>query len=89
MASKFSLGSVVMTPGAQGATTEGERITALGRHVAGDWGDVDEEDKATNDQSLKVMGMLMSVFKSAAGVRFYVITDPGHHTTTLLLPSEY
>ena len=46
--SRFSLGDVVATPGALDALREAQQepLELLRRHQAGDWGDLDEEDKA-------------------------------------------
>jgi hypothetical protein len=52
-ASKFGPGSVVATPGALEAfRASGESpLTFLQRHLAGDWGDLDEHDTRENELS--------------------------------------
>ena len=42
---KFPLGQVLATPGALEALPHQELQEALGRHVRGDWGDLDEGKK--------------------------------------------
>jgi hypothetical protein len=50
---RFEPGQLGMTPAAQDAITHEEMITALRRHLAGDWGDVDEHDWQENELSLR------------------------------------
>ena len=64
------------------------------RHVSGDWGDVDDEDRATNEAGKDTGGMLMSVWPIPEPFRdgerkLWIITDPGHEVTTILFPSDY
>lgn len=61
----------------------------LDRHFYGDWGDLDAHDKAMNDEALKTKDRILSVYRTSQGRRFYIITDPDHETTTILLPEEY
>ena len=48
---KFSLGRIVATPGALHALHEAGQSAGefLSRHVTGDWGDLDEEDRQVNE----------------------------------------
>ena len=87
--SKFSLGRLVATPGALAALTHEEILVAVGRHAAGAWGELDEADRAANERSLAEGARLVSVYRSAASVRFYVITEWDRSVTTVLLPEEY
>ncbi len=88
-AMKFSLGQIVITRGAQAAIPNDEVLAALKRHAAGDWGKLDSEDWAANEQALRTGGRLLSVYFSAANVKFYLITEHDRSVTTILLPSEY
>ena len=47
---KFPLGQIVSTPGAIDALTQSGQtpFEFLSRHLAGDWGIVDDEDKQAN-----------------------------------------
>ena len=86
---RFLLGEVVATPGALGMLAPAELQDALLRHVTGDWGDVDQEDRQANEQALADGSRLMSAYKSAQGKPFWVITESDRSVTTLLLPEEY
>ncbi|MBY0458581.1 MAG: hypothetical protein K2V38_14675 [Gemmataceae bacterium] len=93
---KFGFGSVVATPGAVATLKEAGQSPweFLCRHLAGDWGDVDAEDKAANDQALKDGSRLLSAYVLNGGEKIWIITeatdDHGHRaSTTVLLPNEY
>lgn len=68
----------------------------LSRHVAGDFGIVDDEDKASNFQAIQDGSRILSAYllKDADKTKVWVLTeatdDNGNRAaTTLLLPSEY
>ena len=85
----FNLGQLVITANAQGVLAPEEVSSALARHSRGDWGDVCAEDRQTNDRGVVEQGMILSAYQSAKGIKFWVITDPGHDVTTFLLPEDY
>ena len=92
----FPLGQVVATPGALEVLEEaGVAVgTLLARHAAGDWGDLDPEDRGLNEQALVSGARLFSVYQVSAEVTVWVITngddEEGHRdATTVLLPAEY
>ncbi len=89
MAMKFDPGQLGITPGAQAEIPMAEVETALNRHVQGDWGNVSKDDRAQNEWALKNEARLMSVYESANGVVFWIITEADRSSTTILLPSEY
>ena len=67
---------------------------SLNRHVKGDWGDVDEEDKQTNDQALKHDTRLLSAynddrFPQNGVATIWIITEADRSATTVLFPDEY
>lgn len=62
---------------------------ALHRHFRGDWGEVCPEDAKANDESLKSKDRIISSYTDRNGTKFWIITDAGHKTTTILLPDEY
>jgi hypothetical protein len=66
-----------------------EIATALSRHLAGDWGDVCEEDRQENELSLKEGFRLFSVYHAGDGTKFWIITEADRSATTVLLPEEY
>lgn len=86
---KFDLGRVVTTPGAYNEIPLGEVLVALHRHHSGDWGEVCDEDRQENELSLREGFRLLSVYCSANGARFWIITEADRSVTTILLPSEY
>ena len=88
---KFPLGQVVATPGVLAALqgTGESPLTFLQRHVQGDWGDLDEEDKQENEFSLARYLRLWSAYTLRDGTRIWIITEADRSATTILLPSEY
>jgi len=90
------LGQIVATPGALDAlaATNTAPAALLRHHLAGDWGDLDPHDRATNRAALRDGSRLLSAYTLAHGVTLWIITeaadDDGHRpATTLLLPQEY
>jgi hypothetical protein len=87
--SKFPLGQVVATPNALDSLSQPDILTALRRHAAGDWGDVSDEDRQENELSLEEGLRLLSVYRSAGGTKFWIITEADRSSTTVLLPEDY
>jgi hypothetical protein len=85
----FPLGYVCATPGAIDEISVFDQMTALQRHARGDWGELDPEDWAENELSLKEGFRLLSAYHSTQGVKFWIITEADRSATTILLPSEY
>lgn len=86
----FPLGFVAVTAGALERLSPGDIESALNRHARCEWGEMEEEDRRTNDRAVRTGGGVLSVHRGGQDrERFYVITDPGHAVTTVLLPSEY
>ena len=87
----FDLGRIVATPGAlEALELSGETpATFLRRHIAGDWGDLDEHDRAENELSVKEGFRLLSAYRLRDGTRIWIITEADRSSTTILLPSEY
>ena len=83
------LGRTVATPAALGAVSHADIAAALRRHAAGDWGDVTPDDRAANDAALKSGERLLSVYRSATGTTFWVLTEADRSATTVLLPDDY
>ena len=93
---KFPCGRLLITPGAQQAlAATGENVwTYFARHAQGDWGEVDAEDAAANDEALKDGSRILSAYHLKDGTKIWVITeaedDNGQReATTILLPEEY
>jgi hypothetical protein len=89
IAPKFDPGRLVATPGALASIDHPDIMSALSRHVRGDWGDLCDEDWKANEDALVKGSRLFSVFLSEKQVRFYIITEWDRSLTTVLLPSEY
>lgn len=86
---KFELGRLVATPNALNHIPNPEILAALSRHVRGDWGTLDPEDKNANEEALKDGGRLFSAYLSSAQIRFWIITECDRSVTTVLLPEDY
>jgi hypothetical protein len=88
---RFPLGQIVATPGALQALTEAGDSPGpyLRRHVVGDWGELDEDDRRENERSVSAGYRLLSAYITSTGIRIWVITEADRSSTTLLLPSEY
>src|SRR3954470_18855792 len=88
---KFSPGRQVGTPGALKAIHEAGQsaLQFLARHVAGDWGDLGDDDKRLNDEALKDGSRLLSAYTLRSEVRIWVITeaadDNGQRAATTIL----
>jgi hypothetical protein len=87
----FELGRIVATPGALRALEAAEQQPAefLDRHVNGDWGDLDDEDKQENEFSVRNGFRILSAYSTSAGEKIWIITEADRSATTLLLPEEY
>ena len=94
---RFQLGQIVATPGALSAIADAGQQPAefLARHVMGDWGELDDDDKNSNDAAIAHEGdvdqqdRLLSAYRTSKGVKIWVITERDRSVTTLLLPEEY
>jgi hypothetical protein len=86
---KFKLGKIVSTPNALEHLTHEDIVRAIGRHQAGDWGDVSEHDRAQNELSLQQGLRLWSVYHTEKGVKFLLITEANRFATTVLMPEDY
>ena len=89
---KFDLGQLTMTPKIEilmeDSTTKSIIEKCLHRHHNGDWGDLDSEDKNTNDLALKSGNRLFSAYKVGLN-KIWIITEWDRSVTTILDPSEY
>lgn len=80
---RFALGYVVATPGAVVA------FQFIDRHAAGDWGDLDQEDRDENERSIKEGFRILSSYRLSDDTKIYVITEADRSSTCILLPEEY
>jgi hypothetical protein len=86
----FALGALVATPGAVNTIEEHkiDWLTLLHRHVTGDWGDLDEEDKRENDLSVQKGFRILSAYGKGER-KLWFITEANRSVTTILRPDEY
>jgi len=89
--SLFPLGQVVVTMGAfEACKVVGQHIpTLIARHNRGDWGVLDDDDKALNDEAVADGSRVLSAYDLSDGTKIYIITEADRSSTTVLLPDEY
>jgi len=85
----FKLGNIVLSANALAQLAIEDVSAALGRHAQGDWGDISGMDARGNEAGLKHNFGIHSVYHDRNGTEFWIITDDGWKTTTVLLPSDY
>ena len=69
---------------------EGETsVPYLARHAAGDWGDLDEDDRRLDDLAATLDERILSAYTLTDGTRIWIITEGDRSATTVLLPEEY
>lgn len=86
---RFPLGQLVATPGAIEAVPRHEMLQAVFRHASGDWGNCCPEDAELNDAAVEDGTRILSVYETAAGAKFWIITEADRSSTCVLLPDEY
>lgn len=92
-AKKFDMGQIVATPGVLEEFPRHLILDAMGRHLAGDWSEMSQDDQQANRQATHNGARIFSSY-SYGGRRLWVITDAedddgNRCATTFLLPSEY
>lgn len=85
----FRHGKILVTPGVQEVCSPGWVWHCIARHVAGDWGVLEEEDIQANHAAMATGDRIFSVYVSDSGDKVYVITEADRSATTVLLPEEY
>jgi hypothetical protein len=91
MTPRFRLGQVVATPGALDALLTAGQTPGpfLRRHLSGDWGELDEEDRQENERSVSQGFRILSAYTLSSGVRIWIITEADRSSTCILLPCDY
>lgn len=93
MAWLFTPGRCVATRGALdvGARLGDASLAMLvNRHLRGDWGDVDDDDRKANDQAEMDGERILSVYgEPGSPDRLYVLTEADRSMTTIMRPDEY
>ena len=85
---KFETFEIRVSPGAADILTRGDVCVAYGRHLTGDWGDVDEVDWEWADRALAKEGVVTSRYHSSNGVPYLVVSHVGSGGTRVILESE-
>ena len=87
----FPLGRVVATVGALAILVDAGQNPRefIRRHVCGDWGELDSEDKEANREALEHGLRIFSAYRASDGTKIWVITEADRLATTVLLPEEY
>lgn len=86
--SRFPLGQIVITTNAHETLSPLAVAEGLRRYSRGDWGNVNSEDAALNDQALIEEGRLFSAYGKGRN-RFWIITEWDRSATTILMPEDY
>lgn len=60
----------------------------LNLHLRGDWGDISEKDRKSNEQALQNGGRIFSGYFTGYG-KIYIITDEDRRSTRILFADEY
>ena len=95
----FNVGKVVCTATVNNAMMENKQfardiLSATERYIVKDWGDLDVEDKQTNEDALQYTDdlYLLAAYKTCKG-KIYIITNKisetaGDNATTICFPDE-
>ena len=86
---KFPLGRIILTANAANVLAHNDLEVGLLRHVAGDWGDLEDPDRQENEKALANGFRLFSSYRAMTGIKFWIITEADRSVTTFLLPEEY
>lgn len=93
---KFNHGQVVVTRAVRALMEEDEAFQifvndSLNRHLSGDWGDLEDEDKASNEMALEHGDRIFSAYTTdlCAEKKIWIITEADRSATTVLFPSDY
>jgi hypothetical protein len=88
----FDLGTIGATPAAIEAMQRrglNMRLLLL-RHVTGDWGDMDDEDRARNDRAVRQGTRILSAYgPEGEPDQLWIITEADRSSTTIMLAKEY
>ena len=85
----FPLGQLVITRNAADRLSEVDVRSAIRRHIVGDWGELDEEDRQENDRSVIEGYRILSAYVAQDQTKFWIITEADRSATTVLLPEDY
>lgn len=93
---KFPLGMVVSTRGVSLKLPPDKISEILNKHITGDWGQLNKEDRQLNEFALENGERIFSSYplsttikKECGEDKVWVITEYDRSLTTILFPSEY
>lgn len=88
---RFPLGRLFLTQGAIEALEDAGQAAQefISRHARLEQGELCDDDHKENLFSVDKPLRIFNAFKTANGVKIWVITEADRSATTLLLPSEY
>ena len=100
MEKKFELGHLVATARVSNAIGADRKFQVfankcLQRYVGKDWGDLDPDDWALNDESLESDGRILASYSLPEEFRIdgenklWIITEWDRSVTTILFPGDY
>jgi hypothetical protein len=89
LAGSFDPGRILMTQGAAEELHQDDVFKCFVRHLACDWGNLDNHDREENDFALKHGLRLFSSYVDRRETKFWIITEADRSATTILLPKEY
>jgi hypothetical protein len=85
----FPLGRMVVTANANNILAADDINAAIERHKSGDWGDVSDSDRRSNDNALKLGSRVLSIYNGSNDEKFWIITEADRSYTTVLMPEDY
>ena len=84
----FPLVKVEASQRALAVLSPGDVIDGISRHLTGDWGELDEHEWKTTDEAAEFGCRLVSRYRTAEGVCFWVVTEADRSVTRIQLPEE-
>ena len=90
----FVSGCVYLTRGVNDLVAESSAFAefvsnAFKRHIQGDWGDLPQGDRESNDQAVMDGSRLLSAYVKEGQPKIWIITEADRSATTILFPDEY
>lgn len=85
---KFPTGRIIITAKAAQHLSDDDITSALRCHCRDNWDDLSAHEKRANERAWLNGCRLLSAYHTAAGIRFWVITE-ADRSVTLLLPEDY
>lgn len=85
----FELGQIVATKNVLSVVPSEDILKGLRRHAVGDWGELCDEDRESNEEGIRHGERLLSAYLDRLGNRFWIITEWDRSITSILLPEDY